>query len=144
MLSISLMLNITHATFKIFFFPNFFGTSNWSLDSVSEFNKFPEPELWHRPQYVCQNTNKSICYMLYHVRKKGITETERKTSSYDSYTFSLFFLWHRAQILIPLATSFCSVQRCVIWMKVVETTWERDGGRGWRKKRWKRGGGNWT
>lgn len=50
------MLNITHATFKIFFFPNanitnigfilkLFGTSNWSLDSVSEFNKFPEPEL---------------------------------------------------------------------------------------------------
>lgn len=63
----------------------------------------------------------AVCYTM--LGKKGITETETKTSSHDSCTLSLFFLWHRAQIQ----------------MKVVETTWERDGGRGWRKKKERRG-----
>lgn len=69
--------------------------------------------------------------MLRHIRNKGITEAQRKKHLLSVVSFTPFLT--QLRYFVPLAASFCLLQRCIIWMNSVDPTRERNGDRGWRK-----------
>lgn len=81
-----------------------------------------------------QKQTNLFVYVPHQASKKGLTETERRTpGSRQRRTSSLFFLRHGSD------ASFCSPQRCIIWMKVVEKEKEVRGRGGEKKVKARRG-----